>query len=194
MEKLNDVLGYDLKIYQNDEWFCFSLDSVLLANFPKIKILDLGTGNAVIPLVLSLRTKASIYGVDIQPDIIEMANKSIEYNNLQSQVKLEACDMKSLLLRKNEYNTYDLILSNPPYFSNLELSTKNDDIHKTIARHEVMIKLNDIINVASKLLKEGSTFALIHRTDRLVEIINCMQEYNIEPNKNMNSCSEMFYI
>ena len=76
MEKLNDVLGYDLKIYQNDEWFCFSLDSVLLANFPKIKsktkkILDLGTGNAVIPLVLSLRTKASIYGVDIQPDIIE---------------------------------------------------------------------------------------------------------------------------
>ena len=162
MEKLNDVLGYDLKIYQNDEWFCFSLDSVLLANFPKIKsktkkILDLGTGNAVIPLVLSLRTKASIYGVDIQPDIIEMAN-------------------------------------------NLELSTKNDDIHKTIARHEVMIKLNDIINVASKLLKEGGTFALIHRTDRLVEIINCMQEYNIEPKlikfvyKNMNSCSEMFYI
>lgn len=205
MEKLNDVLGYDLKIYQNDEWFCFSLDSVLLANFPKIKsktkkILDLGTGNAVIPLVLSLRTKASIYGVDIQSDIIEMANKSIEYNNLQSQVKLEACDMKSLLLRKNEYNTYDLILSNPPYFNNLELSTKNDDIHKTIARHEVMIKLSDIINVASKLLKEGGTFALIHRTDRLVEIINCMQEYNIEPKlikfvyKNMNSCSEMFYI
>ena len=75
MEKLNDVLGYDLKIYQNDELFFFSLDSVLLANFPKIKsktkkILDLGTGNAVIPLVLSLRTKASIYGVDIQPDII----------------------------------------------------------------------------------------------------------------------------
>ncbi len=74
--------------------------------------------------MLSLRTKASIYGVDIQSDIIEMANKSIEYNNLQSQVKLEACDMKSLLLRKNEYNTYDLILSNPPYFNNLELSTK----------------------------------------------------------------------
>lgn len=205
MERLDDVLGYNLKVYQRSDWFSFSLDSVLLANFPRIKghtkkVLDLGTGNGIIPLILSLRTKAHILGVDIQKDLIDLAQKSVDYNNLDNQIKLKCCDMHDLLLNKDIYNSYDLILSNPPYFSNYERSTKNDDIHKTIARHEVKITLQDIVFIANRLLKDGGVFALIHRTDRLIEIVSCFQKNNIEPKlihfiyKNYDSPSYMVYV
>ena len=205
MERLDDILGYGLKIYQRREWFSFSLDSVLLANFCKIRvgtnnILDLGTVNAIIPLILSLRTKASIFGVDIQNDMINLAQKSVLYNHLEKQIKLECCDMKDLLTRKDIYNTYDLILSNPPYFCDYEHSTKNDNIHKTIARHEVKIKLDDILLIGNKLLKDGGVFSMIHRTNRFMDVIDCFRKYKIEPKiikfiyKNYNSPADMFYI
>ena len=205
MEKLDDVLGYSLKIYQDKDWFCFSLDSVLIANFVPIKlttkkIMDLGTGNAIIPLILSLRTNSKIYGVDIQDDLVKMANKSVSYNNLDDQISISNCDIKSLVDKKKLHNTFDLVVSNPPYFNNVDNSTKNMDIHKTIARHEIMIKLEDIFNTARLLLKDGGTFSIINRTDRLMEILSLFKKYKIEPKKikfiykNKDSESTMVYI
>ncbi|MBP3800388.1 MAG: SAM-dependent methyltransferase, partial [Bacilli bacterium] len=103
-------------------------------------------------------------------------------------------------LEKEKYNTYDLLICNPPYFSNLDKSTKNDNIHKTIARHEIKINLEDILKVTNRLLKDGGVFSMINRTDRLIELINIFKKYNIEPkkikfiHKDINSESTMVYI
>ena len=188
MNSLDDVLGYPLKIYQNRDWFCFSLDSVLLANFANIKystkkIIDLGTGNGIVPLILSLRTKSKIDGVEIQEDLVKLALESVKFNKLENQIDIKNMDIKELINKKDLYNTYDLVLTNPPYFKNFTNSTKNLNSHKTIARHEIMINLSEIIQAASFLLKDGGTFSMINRTDRLIEIVELFKKYNIEPKK-----------
>lgn len=190
MKVLNDLLGYNnLKIYQDTEWFSFSLDSVLLPNFVSInknvtKILDLGTGNAPIPMILStiVGDKVKIYGIEIQKDLYDLAKESVEYNNLSSRIELINDDMKNLD-KYFEANSFDVILSNPPYFKLEELSKKNDNTHKTIARHELKITLEDIISIAKKYLNNNGVFAMVHRTDRLIEIIELMRKNNIEPKR-----------
>ena len=185
MEMLNDVLGYDLKIYQNYDYFCFSIDSIVLANFVNVrcrtkKILDLGCGNGIVSLILSLRTKSHIDGVEIQKDLVDMALRSVIYNCKEKFITLYNMDMKDFLIEKR-YNTYDLILSNPPYFKNEEESTKNMDIHKAIARHEVFITLEEVIKIAFQLLKEGGVFALVQRVSRFMEVLELLRKYKIEP-------------
>lgn len=141
MEVLHDLVGYkNLKIYQNTDWFLFSLDSVLLANFvtinKKVKnIIDLGCGNAPIPLILSTKTNAHIIGVEIQKDSYNLAKKSVVYNKLDNQIELINIDMKEL---KKIYNSdsIDIITCNPPYFKYSSNSNINEDEHKVIARHE----------------------------------------------------------
>ena len=189
MKVVNDLLGYnDLKIVQNPDWFSFSLDSVLLPNFVTLNkniknILDLGTGNAPIPMILStLIENATIYGVEIQKDVFEMAEESIKINNLTSRIKLINDDMKRLD-QYFEPNFFDVIVSNPPYFKLEELSKKNEDEHKTIARHEEKITLSELIQIAKKYLKNNGVFAMVHRPDRLVDIIETMRKNNIEPKK-----------
>jgi tRNA1(Val) A37 N6-methylase TrmN6 len=189
MKVINDLLGYDdLKIVQNPEWFSFSLDSVLLPNFVTLNkdvknILDLGTGNAPIPMILSTLTdKANIYGIEIQKDVYEMAKESIEINKLESRIKLINDDMKKLD-QYFEANFFDVIVSNPPYFKLEELSKKNEDEHKTIARHEEKINLSELVAIAKKYLNNNGVFAMVHRTDRLIEIIEEMRKNNIEPKK-----------
>ncbi len=188
MKVVNDLLGYDnLKIVQNPDWFSFSLDSVLLPNFVTLNknvknILDLGTGNAPIPMILSTMTKANIYGIEIQKDIFEMAEESVKMNGLDSQIKLINDDMKKL----DEYfeaNFFDVIISNPPYFRLEELSKKNEDVHKTIARHEEKITLSELISIARKFLNNNGVFAMVHRSDRFIEIIEEMRKNNIEPKR-----------
>ena len=188
METLNDLVGYnDLKIYQNDDWFKFSLESVLLPNFVTINssfknILDLCSGNAPIPLILSTRTKSKIVGVEYQKDIYNLALKTIKINHLEKQITMINEDLKNL---KDFYNgdTFDLITVNPPYFKNEKLSTKNVDIHKTIARHEVIVNLEDILKISSYLLKNGARFAMVHRTERFIEIINKLEKYHLTPKR-----------
>ena len=205
MKVLNDLLGYnDLKIYQDTDWFSFSLDSVLLPNFVTLsnktrRILDLGTGNAPIPMILSTMTSADIYGIEIQEDVYELARESIIYNKLDNRIKLMNDDMKNL----DKYfdpNSFDVIISNPPYFKIEEQSKKNDDIHKIIARHEEKIKLEDIIKLAKKYLDNDGVFAMVHRTDRLIEVIELMRKHNLEPKRlkliypKENTNSNMFLI
>lgn len=188
MKVLNDLLGYDnLKIYQDTEWFSFSLDSVLLPNFVTLnkntkKILDLGTGNAPIPMILSTITDAKIFGIEIQKDVYELAVESIKYNNLEDRIKIINDDMKNLDKYFNP-NYFDVIISNPPYFKIEEKSKKNDNIHKVIARHEEKIKIEDIILIAKKYLDNNGIFALVHRTDRLIEILDLLKKNNLEPKR-----------
>ena len=188
MVVLNDLVGYkNLKIYQNSDWFSFSLDSVLLPNFVTLNkniqfVMDLCCGNAPIPLILSTKTSAKIIGVELQSDVYELARKSVEYNNLSSQIEIINLNIKDL---KNKYSgdSVDVITCNPPYFKYNESSNINDDIHKVIARHEKEITLEEIIDIAHYLLKNNGCFAMVHRTDRLIEIINLFSKYGLEVKK-----------
>ena len=188
MEVIHDLLNYkNLKIVQNTEWFNFSLDSVLLANFVTInkktkKIIDFCTGNAPVPLILSTKTTATIYGMELQNEIYDLAIKSIKLNSLDDKIKIINDDVKNA---KNLFDTetFDIITCNPPYFKIFDKNKVNDNPIKTKARHEIDLNLDDIFNSAKKILKNQGIIALVHRPDRLVEIINMMQKNNIEPKR-----------
>lgn len=189
MEKvINDLVGYDnLKIIQVNEYFNFSLDSVLIANFVNLndkinKILDLGTGNAPIPLILSTKTNKKIIGVELQKEIYNLAVESVKINKLENQIEILNVDIKELLSHF-KVESFDLILSNPPYFKKINTSILNDNEVKTNARHETLINLEDIISISSKLLVNKGIFALVHRTERLAEIIETLKKYHLEPKK-----------
>lgn len=188
MEELDDLLFINnLKIYQNTSWFSFSLDSVILASCINVplrcrKILDLCTGNAPVPLILSTRTKAQIDGVEYQKDVYDLAIKSVKYNKLEKQINVINKDINDYY-KECESDTYDLITCNPPYFPNLDTSEKNENIHKSIARHEIKMKLEDVFKVSKKLLKNNGTLAIVHRSNRFIEIINLFKQYNIEPKR-----------
>jgi tRNA1(Val) A37 N6-methylase TrmN6 len=188
MEVINYLVGYkDLKIVQNTEWFNFSLDSVLLANFVSIrnnakKMIDLGTGNAPIPLILSTRTKATIYGIEIQKQVYDLAVKSVKLNKLEDQIKILCEDVKGID-KIFETDSFDVITSNPPYFKINDKSLVNDNDHKTIARHEVLMAIDDVLRISRKLLKNNGVVAIVHRPERLMEILDKMRKYNLEPKK-----------
>ena len=188
METINYLLGYEnLKIYQDTEMFNFSLDSVLLPNFVTItkktkRILDIGTGNAVIPMILTTKTDALIDAVEIQKDVYKLGKKSIELNNLQDKINIINQDIKEYS-KNMETDTYDVITCNPPFFKVTETSNLNMNDYKTIARHEVKLNLDDIMSIGRKLLKNNGNIAIVHRTDRLIDIITTMRKYNIEPKK-----------
>ena len=184
---INDLVYFNnIKIVQNKDYFNFSLDSILLPNFapltPNTKmILDLCTGNAPIPLVLSTMTNAKIIGVEIQKEIYDLANESININNIKN-IELINKDAKDII---NDYetDTFDLITCNPPYFKYDNTSIINENDVKSIARHEISISLSDIMKISKKLLKNGGSLSIVHRTSRLIEIIDLMRKNNIEPKR-----------
>ena len=188
MKVINDLLNYkNLKIVQDDNYFNFSLDSVLLPNFVTInkntkKILDLGCGNAPIPMILSTMTDAEIYGIELQKEIYDLAIESLKINKLENRINIINDNIKNLD-KYFDINSFDVIVSNPPYFILDENSNTNDCIQKTIARHEKEITLSEIVETAKKYLKNNGTFAIVHRTDRLIEIIEEFRKNNIEPKR-----------
>lgn len=187
MEIINELLGRPLlKIYQDPEIFNFSLDSILLANFCSIpaktkKIIDLGTGNAPIPLYLTLRTKAQIIGIEIQNYSFNLALKSVKINNKEDQIKLINADLKGIS-KTLGLGMAEVVVTNPPFYK-VGSFNQNPDMRKTIARHEVLATLEDIIKEASLLLNTKGVFAMIHRPDRLTEIIVLLNKYNLEPKR-----------
>lgn len=187
MERLDDVLGYkNLKIYQNSNFFSFSLDSIILANYVNIRlrdknIVDFCTGNGVIPLILSRRTKNNIIGVEIQEKLVELANKSVEYNNLSNNITIIREDAKDF--SKKHLNEFDLVLCNPPYFKVEDKSSFNESYEKMIARHEVLFTLDDLCDCSKKVLKDNGNLCIVHRTDRLMEILEIFRKHNIEPKR-----------
>ena len=204
MERIYDILGYkDLNIYQDSSFFSFSLDSIILANYSTIrvrdkKIVDFCTGNAVVPIILTRRCDKIIDCVEIQEKLYDLAVKSIKLNKLENRINVINDDVK--VFSKNNLNVYDLVLCNPPYFKDLEKSSKNLSKEKMIARHEICINLDEVCHSANLVLKDNGTFSMIHRTERLIDVISCMKKYNIEPKKIMfiheksNLPSNMFLI
>lgn len=188
MEVVNRLLNYkDLNIVQNTDWFNFSLDSVLLANFALQNksyknIMDFCTGNAPVPLILSRKVNCNITGVEIQKKVYDLARKTLEINNLTDRIKILNMDVKDLP-KVYETDTFDLITCNPPFFRVNENSKLNESVIKTNARHETLINLEDIFSVSKKILKNNGTISLVHRPDRLIDIILCMKKYNIEPKR-----------
>lgn len=188
MKVKNYLLNYrNMYIFQNTEMFNFSLDSVLLPNFVTInkkhkKIMDIGCGNAPIPLILSTRTNAEIIGVEIQKESYELAVESVEVNNLSNQIKIINRDINELY-NEIESDTFDVITCNPPYFKCTENSNLNDNDYKTIARHEIKLDIHRLMNISKKLLKNNGILAIVHRPERLIEIIEEMRKNNIEPKK-----------
>ena len=188
MKVINYLLGFkDYYIVQDTQMFNFSLDSVLLPNFVTInknvsKILDIGCGNAPIPLILSTKTKAKIIGVEIQKEVFDLAQKSVNINKLNNQIEIINADINEMY-DQFETESFDIITCNPPFFKVSKDCNLNKNDYKTIARHEVKLNLDDIFKIAKKLLKNNGYIAIVHRPDRLVDIITTMRKYNIEPKK-----------
>lgn len=188
MEVINYLLDYkNLKIYQNTNMFSFSLDSVLLPNFVTLnknikKVLDIGCGNAVIPLILSTKTNALITGVEIQKESFDLAIKSVEYNNLRNKIEIINEDI-NIYAKNLETGIFDVITCNPPFFKYNNTSKINDNEQKTIARHEIKLNISQIMQISKKLLKNKGCIAIVHRPERLIEIIIEMKQNGIEPKK-----------
>ena len=185
-EVTNYLLAYEgMKIIQRKDMFNFSLDTVLLANFCSINkdtnlIYDFGTNNAALPLLLSTRTKASIVGIEIQKEAVELAQKNVSLNQLDHQISIEHSDIKDYVKGCKKAK---LIICNPPFFKVEEESHVNDNEYLLIARHEVAITLEEIISCAASSLDYHGKFAMVHRPDRFIDVITLMKKYDIEPKR-----------
>lgn len=187
MKVKNSLLNYKEIIYQDDDWFKFSMDSVLLANFVTInmgvkKIIDFATGNAPIPMLLTYRTKALIYGIEYQKCIYELGVESIKENDFEDRIKLINGDVRNIR-DIFELESFDVVTCNPPYFKKCDNSNLNENEVKAIARHEITLNLEDVVKNASYMLKNCGVFAMVHRTERMIEIIEMMKKYRLEPKR-----------
>lgn len=183
-EKIEDLQCNGLKIIQNKKWFCFGMDAVLLTNYCDIKInskiVDLGTGTGIIPILLSgKRNYSKAYGIEIQKEVAEMAARSVRLNDLEDKIEIMNIDLKNC----TEYlktNFFDAVISNPPYkINNSGIVNPNDK--KAISRHEIKCTLEDVISTAASLLKQYGRFYMVHRPDRLADIICLLRKYRLEP-------------
>ena len=187
-ERLDYLLAEkDMRIIQSPSVFSFSLDAVLLAKFVYVPIqkgnlLDLCSGNGVIPLFLSLRTKGSITGVEIQERLFHMAVRSIEYNGLENRLHMIHGDIKEMPSTLG-YGKYDIVTCNPPYFITDSNEVINENEHLAIARHEILCTLEDAVKVSSELVRQGGKVAFVHRSGRLIDMITLMRKYRLEPKR-----------
>ena len=185
-ERLDDLQRDGLRIIQNPSWFCFGMDAVLLSWFARVeegqKCLDLGCGNGVIPILMYSRWPGeSFTGLEIQPDVAQMAGRSVAWNGIGDKVEIIAGDV----CRGTEIfpkASFDVITSNPPYLMDAH-GLKNPGDHKAIARHEVACSLKQWIETATKLLKPGGHFYMVHRPFRLAEILHDMVEAKLQPKR-----------
>lgn len=185
-ERLDDLQLNGLELIQDPEKFCFGVDAVLMSDFVKVRpgenVLDLGTGNGIIPLLLSAKTQAAhITGLEIQEDIVEMARRSVSHNGLNDRIDIVEGDIKEAAdIFKPAF--FDVITTNPPYML-AEHGLRNPDDSRAIARHEVLCSLDDILRESMKLMQDKSRFYMIHRPFRLTEIMIKMNYYKIEPKR-----------
>ena len=184
-ERIDDLEFKGFKIIQNSEGLCFGIDAVLLSDFAKniknkSKVLDLGTGTGILPILLAGKTNLEkIIGVEIQKDVYDMAKRSIALNKLEN--RCEIINENILNLEKiYKKNSFDVIVTNPPYKEN-NTGLKNESEKKLISRHELTANLEDFIRVSSNLLKDKGELYMVHRPERLVDIIENLRKYKLEP-------------
>ncbi len=183
MERLDDLLTSGLHIIQSDEVFCFSLDAVLLAHFCTVpgargRIIDLCSGNGIVPLLLSTRTNAAIRGLEIQARLADMALRSVQHNQLQHQIEMTEGDLRTVD-QWPDLGTYHLVTVNPPYLA-LDGGDVSDNRYLAGARHELDCTLSDVVRSAALLLRPGGKLAMVHRPHRLAEIILQMADQQLQ--------------
>lgn len=185
-ERLDDLQRNGLRIIQRTDGFCFGMDAVLLSGFAVVKpgerALDLGTGTGIIPLLLSAKTEGEHFcGLEIQSEIREMAARSVALNQLERKIEIIEGDIKEAG-RIFGAASFDVVTSNPPYMNDAH-GLKNPEDLKAISRHEVLCTLEDVIREGTKVLKPGGRFYMVHRPHRLIEIVNTMKKYRLEPKR-----------
>lgn len=186
-ERIDDLQINNLKIIQNKNGFCFGIDSVLLSDFASdIKkdttVLDLGTGTGIISILLSAKTSIkNIIGIEIQENVAEMAKRSVELNNLQNKIKIMNADIKELI-KILPNNRYDAIVTNPPYMKK-NSGLENENREKLISRHEIECTIYDISRVSNTLLKDKGEVYMVHRPDRLIDIVEAFRKNKLEIKK-----------
>lgn len=185
-ERLDDLQCKGYQIIQDPKRFCFGIDAVLLSNFAKVKagsrVLDLGTGTGIIPILLAAKTEAQhITGLEIQEASAEMADRSVRLNHLEERIKIIQGDIKEAA-GLFPAASFDVITSNPPYMIN-QHGLENEYEPKNIARHEVLCNLEDVVKAAAYLVKPGGSFFLIHKPFRLAEIFSVLMRYKMEPKR-----------
>ena len=181
-----DDLQNGCYIIQDPEKFCFGMDAVLLSGFAKVKkgehILDLGTGTGIIPILLSARTDGeSFTGLEIQEECVEMARRSVQYNHLENKVRIVQGDIKEAAAVFGAAS-FHVVTCNPPYMIGQHGLT-NPYMPKAIARHEILCTLEDVVSQAAKVLDDRGRFYMVHRPFRLVEIMNVLTKYKLEPKR-----------
>ena len=186
-ERIDDLEFNGLKIIQNKNGFCFGIDRVLLSDFAKnmrknSKVIDLGTGTGIINILLSGKTTAKeLVGVEVQEEVADMAKRSVKLNGVEGKIEILN---KNILDLKNIYNKgyFDVVVTNPPY-KKINTGLINEENKKMISRHEITANLRDFIHISSYLLKDHGEFFMVHRPERLVDILWTMREEKIEPKK-----------
>lgn len=185
-ERIDDLERNGYGIIQRKDGFCFGMDAVLLSGFVQVKlgekVLDLGTGTGIVPILLEAKTAGRHFtGLEIQEEIVDMAKRSVRLNQLEEKICIVQGDIKeagALFSRAS----FDVVTSNPPYIQSAG-GLKNPGEVKAISRHEILCTLEDVVREAGKLVRPGGRFYLVHRPQRLIEIISVMKRYALEPKR-----------
>lgn len=185
-ERVDDLQRNNLKIIQKTDGFCFGMDAVLLSGFANVKrgekVLDMGTGTGIIPLLLSAKTEGEHFtALEIQKEIAEMAARSVSMNHLEEKIEIVNGDIKEAS-RIFGAASFDVVTTNPPYMNDSH-GLKNPTEVKAISRHEVLCTLEDVVREGAKVLKPGGRMYMVHRPHRLIEIITTMKQYKLEPKR-----------
>ncbi len=185
-ERLDELQRNGYRIIQNPKKFCFGMDAVLLSGFAKAgrgdKVLDMGTGTGIIPILMEAKTEAAhLTGLEIQEESADMARRSVELNRLQDKIRIVQGDIKEAGTLFGAAS-FDVVTCNPPYMIG-QHGIKNPDAPKAIARHEILCTLGDVAAQAAKVLKPGGNFYMVHRPFRLAEIMVVLREYRLEPKR-----------
>ncbi len=185
-ERIDDLQRNGYQIIQNPQKFCFGMDAVLLSGFARVKpgasCLDLGCGNGIIPLLLAAKTQGGQFtGLEIQPYSADLARRSVALNGLTERIQIVEGDIRDASSRLGAY-AFDVVTTNPPYMTGSHGLTNLEEA-KTIARHEVLCTLEDVIRESARLLVPGGHFFMVHRPFRLAEIFSLMVEYRLEPKR-----------
>ncbi len=185
-ERVDDLQRNGYRIIQKKKGFCFGMDAVLLSGFARVnpgeRVLDLGTGTGIIPILLEAKTEGKHFtGLEIQEEVAEMAGRSVRLNGLEEKVNIVTGDLKEAS-RLFGQASFDVVTSNPPYM-NAGHGLQNPDMRKAVARHEVLCTLEDVCREAAKVVKPGGRFYLVHRPHRLTEIITLLTAHKLEPKR-----------
>lgn len=185
-ERIDDLQRNGYRIIQKTDGFCFGMDAVLLSGFAVVKagekVLDLGTGTGIIPILLEAKTEGEHFSaLEIQEEVADMARRSVLLNGLEHKISIVNGDIKEAS-RIFGGASFDVVTSNPPYMTDTH-GLKNPHLPKAIARHEVMCTLDDICREAAKVLKPGGRFYMVHRPHRLAEIVRTLSKYRLEPKR-----------